>query len=442
MLKKHQISYFILFFSITSSASLLLLSRSIFLDVLSMVLLVTLSVAIVRFDLSHPYVWFGPIYTLYSIAHPILIILGEAYDETYTKELMCLQWTGLVIFLLVISPKRYSYENIRNIRLNTFSSGYIYKFSLVFLLIFILALMTGSYSGKKDIYDSGSVLILVGFRVVLLFLIAYAIELISRIQAKNKSSLKITLITFMVTFLIFLFSGERDLVLRFLVITIFIYYIFSNQKKRKRFLIVLPFLMLILPLLRKMKYLGMGKGFTDTSSESFIASFLKSDFIAASKNLQILVSDPYSENLFNGFTFITDIIRSLKMDGLFSQYSFSVIEWFNHNYFASDRAGQGFTLIGEGYVNFGIIGVILIMLIVSYMVKTLYFFSIKYLYGFFIYVLSIPIFMYSIRADLSNILSPLFTQVFMSILIIKLVDHILKRNFDRALFKREVKISE
>lgn len=428
MNKNNFIKYYILLVAIAVTGLMIYLSNNVLLDIISFLLLVITAFFLVKFDYIHPYMWFGAIYTLYSISHPILFYLGESWDAGYSKELIFMQWLGLVIFLLVVTPKQHSIDKLNERKIILTTSKYIYFGCLAFLIFFITILSQGSYTNKTEMYSGGSVLINSGFRIAIVFFIAYAYELVNGMKNGNKKNINLMIGTLIIAALITYYSAERDILLRYVTITFFVYYVFSNEKEKFKLKFLPPLLILLVPFLTKIKYLGMAGEITDTSHNSKIASFLKSDFASASKNLQVLIEDEGARGLFNGFTFVSDIVRTLKLDAFFDKYSFSVIEWFNNLYFAENRAGQGFTLVGEGYVNFGYLGVILLLIIVSILIKIMYYYSSRYFNGFIIYILSIPIFMYSIRADFSNILSPIIVHVLLGIIIIKIIDYILMRS--------------
>ena len=129
---------------------------------------------------------------------------------------------------------------------------------------------------------------------------------------------------------------------------------------------------------------------------------------------------------FHGYTFWIGIIRGIEPPFI-NFIDFGAVRWFNETFFSADRAGQGFTLVGEGYINFGYFGIIILFIFVGLLIKFLYLKSNKNIYWFPIYLLSIPTFMYSIRADLANIISPLFSQIITTILIILLTNYLGKQ---------------
>ncbi|SCL85416.1 O-antigen polysaccharide polymerase Wzy [Sporanaerobacter sp. PP17-6a] len=422
-------NYIILLLYIIVSGIVLLISDNPFVDIFSIILLAFGAAKIVKYDLSHPYVWYSVFFTLYSISYPILYLLNDTYDiNIYTKNLMFSQWLALSIFLITISPKKINYGNLKELNISILTNKIIYILISLILFITIFRLTRFPYSNKNELFSSNDLIINIGFKVVLVFLVIYSIEL-SNFAVKNfKLDIKLTIYTFFVVFLMFLFSGERDLPLRVILITFYIDYILvKNKKNNKRTILIAIIALLLVPLLAKYKYYGVTKQIT-TSNDNIIISLLKSEFASASKNLQIVLLDSSSCSKFKGMTFVYDIARAFGLDEIFNLKKFSSLEWFNTTYFNFGRSGQGFTMVGEGYVNFGYIGIVLIFLIIGLLLRLIYQKSNKNLYFFVFYILSIPIFIYSIRADFASIISPLIKYNLLSILVIFLIEKMDKIN--------------
>jgi oligosaccharide repeat unit polymerase len=417
--KKDINAYLILLIYISISGLILLLSNNIFFDIFSMVFLVFGAMNIVKYDLAHPYVWYSFFFTLYSVAYPILYLTNNVYDiNTYTKSLMFSQWLGLVIFLLVLTPKSTEYFRMKKLNFNLIPDKIFLILTSIVLFVTILKISRGSHLNKTDLYSEGSIIVNIGFRAVLVFLILFAINLSIYVIRRKKLDKKITIYAGVIIFFMVYFSGERDLLLRFILIIFYIYYIFIKNKKLSKEIIILGVVTLFLiPFLGAYKHYGITGEVTITNN-NFLIDFLMSEFMAASKNMQILLLDESALGRFNGETFISGILNTFDIDKLLGLNIVSSVSWYNANYFNAGRSGQGFTIVGEGYINFGYIGIILVFIFIGVIVRYIYKNSNKGIYHFVFYILSIPIFIYSTRADLANILSPLLKQNLLSIIII------------------------
>lgn len=404
------------------ASGLLLTSSNVVYDIFAFCVLVFGAMSIVKFDVAHPFVWFSFVFMLYSISYPILYLNGILYDVyTYTDSLMFSQWLALVVFLFCIGPSQVDYSRLKDQKTTIISNRIFLIMVSIILFATILKISTGGYSHKHEIYAEGSLVVFIGFRAALIFLMLYAINLSVFAIKENKIDYKLTIFIFGVIFLMVFFSGERDLIIRALVILFFIYYIIVKKSKLTREIIILGAVSLsLIPILGQYKYFGL-TGKKTSSGLNFFLSFLTSDFQSASKNLQILLLDESAKGKFKGATFITSFLRAFNLDKVLGIDAFSSGGWYNETYFEAGRAGQGFTLVGDGYVNFGYIGIIILFIFVGISVRFLYKQSNKGIYCFVFYILSIPVFMYAIRADLANILSPLIKQNLLTIILLRLI---------------------
>lgn len=420
------INYLELFFWIILSGIILFLADNIIWHIISIIILLFGSAKTVKFDLIHPFVWYSIFFGIYSIAYPIIYFFNVNRTYIYTKELMYTQWMALVIFLLIVSPSKVTYSNLKDIRKDNIMSKLLNILLSSIIIVTIMYLSRGTHTRKSELYAQKSLILDMGFKAVLVFLMIYAINITIDAIKNKKLNIKTVIYSFILIFLMFFFSGERDLILRFIVFTFYVYYIFlHNPKNEKKIWALSSVLMLSIPMLKKFKYFGLTGEIDKSNNTNLIIEIMGSEFSSASRNMQILLGDPSSKGLFKGHTILQDIIRSLKIDKLIGVESFSPVAWFNSHYFQAGRAGQGFTIVGEGYINLGYLGIVLIFIILGMLVKILYVNSSKGVYWFVIYILSIPIFIYSIRADLANILSQLLGQVFLIVLIVVTIEKIL-----------------
>lgn len=426
--KKDINKYFWLLTIILLSGILIIASDNVLYNILSILVLVFGAMVIVSFDLAHPFVWFSSIFTLYSISYPLFYMFRLTYDiNTYSNNLMFTQWLALSTLLLTIGPFKINYELLEELKVKIISNKIMMSLISIILFITIINISSGGYTHKNQIYERGFSLVTLGFSLVLIFLVCFTINLTQTALIKRKLDIKSIFFVFIIIFLLVFFSGERDFLLRFFVIVFFVFYIIIKKSKLSKEIVTLSILgFSSIPILKEFKYFGL-TGERDTSDLNIFFDFLNSDFISASKNLQILLADSDAHSKFNGRTVISDFIRAFNLENFIDYDVVSSIEWFNSHYFKIGRSGQGFTLVGEGYINFGYLGIVLVFLIVGLIIKFLYYKSNKNIYYFSFYIISIPIFMYSIRADLANILSPLVNQILLVFLILKLTNKVLSK---------------
>ena len=362
---------------------MLFISSNVIYDIIALIILVFGAMSLVKFDLAHPYVWFSFVYMLYSISYPIFYTIDMTYDVyIYTKSLMFSQWLALVVFLLVVTPKKIDYSRLRDTKTRLVSNKFLLIIVSLILLITIIEISTGGYSHKGEIYESGSLIVSIGFRAALIFLMLYTMNLSIYASKNLKLDIKLTIYVFFIMFLLVFFSGERDLLIRFFIILSFVYYIIiKNSKMSKEVILSFLFSLLLIPVLGTYKYFGL-TGSATKSDFNFFLNLLNSEFLSASKNLQIILLDEKTNGLFNGFTFLSSFLRTFDLDKLLNIDVISSGGWYNEIFFGEGRAGQGFTLVGDGYINFGYIGIIILFIFIGLIIKFIYLKSNKGFYYF------------------------------------------------------------
>lgn len=132
--------------------------------------------------------------------------------------------------------------------------------------------------------------------------------------------------------------------------------------------------------------------------------------------MQILLN--HEEEVKNIFSY-TQVLKDIKR--IFIGSTESTLGWFNDKFFSYTKTKYGFTLVGEGYVIGGILGIVVIFLIIGVLIRFLYHMSSKNIYYKTLYICSIPRIIYAIRADLTNIFSPILKHIILTLLVIFIV---------------------
>lgn len=426
-MKYKNVKYLMLISFILLSGILVLFSSDPVYQIYGMVLLCIGAIIISGFDLIHPYFWYSTIFTLYSISYPILYINEKNTLYGLSNQLMIMQWLALVVFLIIVTPTKVSRLTTLNFRRVSLLNKRLYQFLSILIVLSVINITRSGFSTKLDIYESGNIINIIAFRAVLLLIILYIYRLTEKFLFNNQIDTGLIIKTGIVIMLMVIFSGERDILFRYVVITGLILYYFKIIKNIHLPLLI-PVAVIAMPLTHVYKYYFLD-GTTRVSSldanTNIFFEFLSGEFVTASRNLQVLINNSsMTEGLYNGYTILNATLRTLFLDT-----DFSLISWYNDTFFPQlTKTGYGFTLVGEGYVNWGYWGIVIVISIFGLFIKLLYKKSNKNIYYFTIYIYTIPIYMYSIRADLTNIFSPFVKQLLFSMLLIYIFNRIMIRS--------------
>lgn len=431
-ISNNYIKYIALIFSGVLSLICMLNSTALTTLIFSFLILPLASMMIVRFDLFHPYVWYSLFFSLYALGYPILLVMNEnnpIYYYGYSNELFYLHWAALFTFLLIVSPKisekidlKHPYE-VRNVFI--FNTFFYWILTILSILYFLYVQVSGS-STKVNLSDGVSVTSL-GVKMLLIYVLVTTIELVKHLYKKqNHQFYKKSFITTLILLLIMFFTAERDLLFRFILIVFFVYYIFLYKQNHKFKLVIIGTLFFIsIPISRSFKFFWM-RGETESLNSNLLAEFINSEFHTQSRNVQLLINNSIYKSYFEYSSILNAPLKLINMD------KFSMLEWFQNTFYQNKTTGMGFSLVGEGYLNGNYIGVICIFFIISLFVKISYINSSKNMYYLVIYLLMIPITIYTMRADLNNFLSQSIKQIFLTVILFIIIDR-----FYNPLRKRE-----
>ena len=418
---------------IVISGLLVTISTELLYWILGLVLLTATSMVVGRLDLLHPFTWFSPFFFLYSASVPILVWLEIREDIGSLQETIFLEWIALAVFMLFVGPQRKEpcFEGTIDVDARI-TAWLLLGISLAVSGLYLTHIWQANLTSKYEIALSTSILARLdpAFSV---FAIAYAVLVAGAFQQRR---FPWALISFAVGWnaLSFLLNGERDLVFRILWVTIFLYHALFRKIPRSVLAILAISAIVLVPIMEDLKNLLLKETETSVIMSSMAVRVLNDEFLTASENLQYYLSRASFEPFFLGETLLWDIKRAL-LPWFMAQEGPDPQRYFNVMFFpdiVERGGGKGFTLVGEGYMNFGWFGVVSWFAFLGWFVRALYVKALVSKIWFLMYVVSMPLIVYIIRADFSNLLAQFMKHIAFPVLVIVLGQEILRRSRPKA----------
>ncbi len=437
--KKELIRYYILLITIVLSFTIILLSEKPILHVLAFWLNVFIAIIISRFDITHPMLWFSISFALYSTSYSLIYILGYPAISGYSKENTLLSLIALSVVLLIVGVKKYDigqYFKSKNYTMMSSKSNkkiteFILKILLVVLIICIIGLSRASFNHKNELLSERNAFFILGVyctRFSTFFCCLYMLLFLNIDRKKTR----FFILSFAILITLFsLFTGERDAMLRFFTVTIVSLFI-TKQISKKMLIFLIPLGMLILILSRYFKYYFVSGVINNSIKEqSYIYSFLTSDFNSAGENLQILINNSWTKSLYGFYLIVIDFISPF----IPGRVLINVGNWFNNTFYPGSYS-RAFTLTGEGYIIGGILGIVTVFSILGFAIKLFYRKSIKNVYWLAAYIYSIPTIISAFRSTLGIITTALIRIVLFSIFIINFFNVIMNKKTHNKVQKK------
>ena len=392
-------------------------SFNIVIYISSSILLLLICIYTVKFNIFHPYVWFLPIFTLYQIAYPWLKILNVtvyknvSFNDSYT----CINWfalVALVLLLINIKPIYYDKKNITD----QFNCKYIIILLIIIYVLTAFGLIYISFQGFNSKYELAmNKDVFVSITMILLNIISF----LSVFICLNKNILnREKIIIFIISTIILLFSvgiiGERDVIINHFIIFL-MYYVAVSKISLKKLILLIIALVSFVGFSASLK-MFLAKDHVRSSDSGIVVKFLKSDFQSAGYNLNYLMNHQNSWDLRYGRTVIYDVFSVFRNVIDFGDWVST--KWYQNTFWSTRKTGLGFTFLGEGYLNFGVIGIFIWVYIISCIIKYLYMMSNKSIFKFVMYLCFCPMCMYIMRADFANLISPFIKYILLGCFIL------------------------
>lgn len=443
-------------------SSVFALTDTLSLKIASLGLLWMFAGASCRFDIVHPYMWWGAFYVLYGIAGPLLADIGihplgfwggRHVTQLDFGRVIEYEYLAFVIILLVIGPRRMDLSHAKNdVRAQRFLPGIL---PVLVASTLILGALLGEiyiqgFATKGDVWLHGSFLTRLGFsyNLVVMAAAAYLFSLFYRGHTKA-AWLFLAFFIVIATASVFI-SGQRNFIMRFAISAFFIVHIVHRRVNPVIIVVALIVGLLSVAWLggQKMAFvtgsletaddgngdlfaaLDLAEKYAFLDAASPLERFLKLSLVAlfgtelmtSSNNLAIIIDRvPNELPYLNGQTmFVSDIVRGVLPGFLVGQQIDTSMAIYQRVFFPeylAQGAGPGFTLLGVGYMNFGVPGIIMIALIFALAIRWIYRRAAASAFSFMFFVGAVPILVYSIRMDLAAPISQSIKHVWLPLVV-------------------------
>lgn len=359
-----------------------------------------------RFNLNYPYVWLSPFLIMYNVSVIILSILDIRHSNFSSEILSCTYVALLTSFLFcILFIKVHKGKTFNSNNASRKSLTRIFTFLSIGLLLYVPFFISSGYTSKQETNLHGG---LAGYGIVSQGFLFFYTALSLLLSSKGQFPLKQSIITGGIGLVISLVLGERDIFLAVLLLTL-LGYNYYNKISNKKIILFSICVILMIPILSATKQITNQKQIS-FSEINLVEGILSGEFISSGRNLETLIKNRNSWNYKYGESLIDDIARAIIPRHVSLMQN--TTGWFNSrfNERQAQGFGYGFSYIGEGYLQAGIIGIIVWMVFLFIMIKILYDWSQKGILSLTVYFFMIPLFIYAMRGDISYILSPLFKQ--------------------------------
>jgi oligosaccharide repeat unit polymerase len=360
----------------------------------------------VRFEITHPAVWLPPFVYIYHFNVVILYLTGYEYLE-HPVMLVWIGWISILVsdllFLRFCKAKsqRDGGSPPRPLDFSQAVVGTGYFVMLGWLLKLCVDYFGSGYTEKVQFYIAQS---MPGLDYVPMWLMMfYGFWMVKRQDSGRSFHWPLFIFTGSITLFATLALGERDIFLNFCAVSVFLVYHYYRPGKLLFYgmgIVIVGPLISILNNVRNMFSRDMS-GFSAFGDQGMLLSFLYGEFIAAGRNVDILLGNQQWWQYFWGHTNLW-VLEHKLFPGVLVETRNS-LSWF-HQQFLPDWVtmvgGYGFTLSGDGYINFGLPGVALWYGIMALLLVWLYNGRTRSGLRLVIYIICAPLFIFATRAQL------------------------------------------
>jgi len=362
-------------------------------------------------QLSHPLVWFAPLFMLYSLSFPILALIGiYVYDDAVQKT-VTLHAIALFMFAVVPLWHLKPYPLQRPLTMAERGTGPVASSLLtagipVALLLLVAAASLG-LTTKRELVDSGSPVLTLTV-MVLNAVFLTGILLITLEKLSRRSTWVVCVLGLLAVMAIGML-GERDFLLRLAVCLLLLAWDLKRKPSLRTAFLIGGCLFALLPMLQAMKavFLGGSVNYTFAAMDLIGQEFR----VMAQNTWRTLTSD--APRLLSPLDVAAMEVGRIVGNGR------SVAAWFN-DVIVGTGEQRGFSMVAAAYMLGGPVGVAIAYFLAGLLFTWLYGARLRSLTWLTAYVLMAPAFIYAQRADFSNFIAPALKWIALPLLLLSI----------------------
>lgn len=415
--RKNAMQYIVI--SIAVLTVIVLLIPNVYVQLSCFIILYIVCLSSIDFDISHPFVWFIPLFTLYTIGYPLMYEQGyyatlpNCGDIEMNSYTVLAHWCALATFIITVSNKQVAYRKAYHYKVNSLVVKVITMGLVLSLFMQYIAVMQSGFHTKREILDglSTSLFFRLGKMATQILPITTAL-LILDMSIKKREKIFWLLLINGLSFLQMVIIGERSAILQIVVVELLAYNIrIKKISLKKAFIFGGAILFFIIIAVGMKASLGKNWDFDlFLSKEPLWVKIFNAEFSCASINTANILNHQgiweyeyglkYLLLFFLPFTFqpLSGFMKILGFKNLFHIADNSA--WYHDNILIGAKSGYGFSMVADGYMESGFLGVIVLYFLLGMIVKKAYRKSSSSILYLTFYIVMIPIFIYSTRATL------------------------------------------
>lgn len=366
--------------------------------------------------LSDPRVLITGFFFLYQTWFPLKIIFfGDSYMHKISSDKLS---DGLLLSLFAYVV----IANILNFMVRQLSNGWdsiyvhfererlsekiVFFFSCILGMASIVSFITSGVTSKREILDGYGALSLFSY-ICMVFITVNFLLRMARSRRGRFFEDGYVCVSLGIIVLYTGVAGERDVLFRAIVCLAIIYYEKSHSFGYTKFFIMLVAAAFVVPFSQLFKSVFL-VGLQDGSWQD--VEIFGNEFISASRNLHYLLEFGVDHSWLH---LLNDLLRAIVPSVLLPGLSVeSTSSWYNGTYRVvhgfDGTSGWGFGLVAEGYLVAGYFGVFVVTAICTTIVGLIYRVRLRSSHHFVLYILSLTVFIYVLRADVANFISQIF----------------------------------